>query len=230
MAAAGQQDAVLPDGNGSESSRNAAVSSRRYAHDMTLDHANIALTGFMGAGKTVVGRGLALCLGWGFVDLDAVIEAGEGASIREIFTRHGEGYFREREKAALEEVLDGSGQVIALGGGAVVDPDNRRLLKERSLLIWLRVAPPTVLRRTMGDGDRPLLQAGGPPARAGDAPATDDGAPSASAAADVLKLRRIEELSAQRQHIYAESHVTVDTDDLTVDQVVQRIQQQLCRP
>ncbi len=198
---------------------------------MTLDHANIALTGFMGAGKTVVGRGLARCLGWRFVDLDAVIEAGEGTSIREVFTRHGEGYFREREKAALGEVLDGSGQVIALGGGAVVDPDNRRLLKERSLLIWLRVSPPTVLRRTVGDGDRPLLQAGGPPTRAGNASADDDAAPSASAAdAEAMKLKRIEALSAQREHIYAEADLALDTDHLTVDQVVQHIQQQLCRP
>ena len=159
----------------------------------------------MAAGKTAVGRRLAQSLDWFFVDLDAVIEAGEGRPIPEIFAGRGEGYFREREKAALGQVLEGSGQVIALGGGAVVDADNRRLLKERSLLIWLRVSPGTVLSRVGETEDRPLLQ--GPD-----------------------RLKRIEELSAQREGIYAESHVAVDTDELTEDEVVQRIQQQLCRP
>lgn len=172
---------------------------------MTFDHANIALTGFMAAGKTVVSRRLARSLGWSFVDLDAVIEAGEGLAVREIFASRGERYFREREKAALGQVLDGSEQVIALGGGAVVDPDNLRLLKERSLLIWLKVSPQTVLGRTGETNDRPLLQ--GPD-----------------------RLKRIEELSAERESIYAEADFTLDTDELTVDQVVQRIQQQLCRP
>ena len=172
---------------------------------MTFDHANIALTGFMAAGKTVVSRRLARVLGWSFVDLDAVIEADEGLAVRVIFASRGERYFREREKAALGQVLDGSEQVIALGGGAVVDPDNLRLLKERSLLIWLKVSPQTVLGRTGETNDRPLLQ--GPD-----------------------RLKRIEELSAERESIYAEADFTLDTDELTVDQVVQRIQQQLCRP
>ena len=193
---------------------------------MTLDRANIALTGFMAAGKTVVGRSLARSLGWAFVDLDGVIEAGEGSSIREIFVRRGEPYFREREKAVLGRVLDGSGQVIALGGGAVVDPDSRSLLKERSLLIWLRVAPLTVLRRTRGSEDRPLLQR---PVGADTASAAG-ARPVPAADAEAVKLRRIEELSAQREDIYAEADFALDTDELTVDQVVQRIRQQLCRP
>ena len=159
----------------------------------------------MGAGKTVVGRRLARSLGWSFVDLDAVIEAGEGRPIPEIFAGRGEGYFRQREKAALSHVLEGSGQVIALGGGAVVDPGNLMLLKERSLLIWLRVSPDTVLSRVGRTADRPLLQ--GPD-----------------------RLKRIEELSAQREGVYAEAHVAVDTDGLSVDQVVQQIERQLCRP
>ena len=172
---------------------------------MTLDAANIALTGFMAAGKTVVGRRLAGSLGWAFVDLDAVIEDGEGVAVREIFASRGERYFREREKTALGQVLNGSEQVIALGGGAVVDPDNLRRLKERSLLVWLKVSPKTVLSRVGGGDDRPLLQ--GPD-----------------------RLKRIQELSAERESIYAEADLTVDTDELTVDRVVQRIQQQLCRP
>lgn len=159
----------------------------------------------MAAGKTVVGRKLARELDWSFVDLDAVIEEREGLPVREIFAQRGEGGFREREKAALGQVLDRAGQVIALGGGAVVDPDNLGLLKERSLLIWLKVSPRTVLFRAGSGDDRPLLRG-------------ED------------RLGRIEELSAQRERIYAEAHLAVDTDHLTVEQVVRRIRQRLCRP
>jgi len=159
----------------------------------------------MAAGKTVVGRRLARSLNWSFVDLDDVIEAAEGCAVRDIFASRGEPYFREREKAALARVLEGSAQVIALGGGAVVDGDSRRLLKQHSLLVWLRVSPRTVLGRVGMTDDRPLLR--GPD-----------------------RLQRIEELSAQREAIYAEAGVTVDTDELTVDQVVRRIEEQLCRP
>ena len=156
----------------------------------------------MAAGKTAVGRRLARELDWPFVDLDAVIEEREGLAVREIFDRHGEGYFREREKAALGQVLDGAGQVIALGGGAVVDPDNLGLLKERSLLVWLKVSPRTVLHRAGSADHRPLLRG-------------ED------------RLGRIEELAAQRERTYAEAHLAVDTDDLTVERVVRRIRQRL---
>ena len=175
----------------------------------------------MGAGKTVVGRRLAQSLGWSFVDLDAAIETREGRTVQDIFSGRnsdaavqavlakdvlgGELYFRELEKMILGEVLEGTGQVIALGGGTVVDPDNLKLLKQRSLLVRLKASPRTVLSRVGKTDDRPLLQ--GPD-----------------------RLKRIEELSTQREGIYAQAHVTVATDDLTVDQVVQRIQQQLCRP
>ncbi len=198
---------------------------------MAREYANIALTGFMAAGKTVVGRRLARSLGWSFVDLDAVIESSEGSAVREIFAGRGEGYFREREKAALAHVLEETGQVIALGGGAVVDPDNRARLKERSLLIWLKVSPGTVLDRTRGDDERPLLQQRGKAASEGDTAVFGGATPSVSPAeADAAKLGRIEELLAQREHIYAEADVTVDTDGLAVDHVVQRIQQHLCKP
>ncbi len=175
----------------------------------------------MGAGKTVVGSRLARSLGWSFVDLDAAIEAKEGRTVQDIFSGRysdaavqavlahevlgGELYFRELEKATLGEVLEGTQQVIALGGGAVVDPDNLRLVKQRSLLVRLKVSPRTVLGRVGETTDRPLLQ--GPD-----------------------RLKRIEELSMKREGIYAQAHVTVDTDELTVDQVVQQIRQQLCRP
>jgi shikimate kinase len=163
---------------------------------------NLALTGFMAAGKTVVSRRLARKLEWRFIDLDQVIETNQGLPIQAIFSQQGEGSFRAAEKHALEQVLEQEGQVIALGGGAVLDPENLHLLKERGLLIWLKVSPKVVLQRIKRKNNRPLLQGADP-------------------------LKRIEELAAQRENVYAEAGITVDTDDKPVDRVVDEILQLL---
>lgn len=89
----------------------------------------IVLTGFMGAGKTTVGRMLAKRLGWDFFDLDDGIVAAEGQSIAALFAEHGEAAFRERERRALERVLAAKKMVLALGGGALETPANRELLQ-----------------------------------------------------------------------------------------------------
>jgi len=159
---------------------------------------NIALTGFMAAGKTVVSRRLAQKLGWRFIDLDQVIETNQGLPIQTIFSQQGEGSFRAAEKYALEQVLEREGQVIALGGGAVLDPENLDLLKANGLLIWLKVSPRVVLKRIKRKHNRPLLQGADP-------------------------LKRIEELAAQRENVYAKADITVDTDDKPVDRVVDEI-------
>ena len=90
---------------------------------------NITLIGFMGTGKTTVGKRLAKRLGWEFVDLDALIEARTGRAIADIFTQHGEPVFRRLEQRWIRRVARGDQQVIATGGGAFLDPENRRLLK-----------------------------------------------------------------------------------------------------
>src|SRR5262245_50547332 len=96
--------------------------------DMTEPSCNLVLTGFMGAGKSTVGRALAHRLGRAFVDLDAVIEAEAGRPISAIFADDGESGFRDRETSAIRRVMATDNQVIATGGGALLRPENVRLL------------------------------------------------------------------------------------------------------
>ena len=154
----------------------------------------------MAVGKTVVGRRLAKKLGWRFVDLDRAIEAAEGMKVREIFERKGEAHFRRLEKRKLGEILRQERQVIATGGGAVVDEENLRLLKEKSLLICLTAGPETLLRRAGSGRRRPLLEGS-------------------------VRKRRIEELLSRREKSYAQAHATIDTDSLSVEDVVEKILQ-----
>lgn len=159
---------------------------------------NIALIGFMATGKSTVGRKLARRLKRRFVDLDDAIEAREGMKVREIFGRKGEAYFRKVEKEALQGLLQHDAQVIATGGGAVRDAENLRLMKEKSLLVCLEASPETLLRRVGKSDHRPLLRGRN-------------------------KRKRLQELLKQRERAYAQAHVSVDTDCLTVDEVVGKI-------
>lgn len=119
---------------------------------------NLVLVGAMGAGKSSIGKRLAERMGLRFVDADRDIELRTGASIGTIFDCEGEAGFRQRERAALLELLGGHDQVIATGGGVVLDADNRRDLRERGFVVWLQVDTPTQLRRLSRDRSRPLLQ------------------------------------------------------------------------
>lgn len=119
---------------------------------------NLVLVGPMGAGKTVVGSRLAGRLGLDFVDLDAAIARSAGSSISELFATQGEAAFRELEQLALAAVLAHSGQLIATGGGAVLDIRNRELLRRQGFVAWLRVGIDAQLRRLADSDDRPLLQ------------------------------------------------------------------------
>lgn len=119
---------------------------------------NLVLVGAMGAGKSSIGKRLAERMGLRFVDADHDIELRTGASIGTIFDCEGEAGFRQRERAALLQLLAGQDQVIATGGGVVLDADNRRDLCERGFVVWLQVDVPTQLRRLSRDRSRPLLQ------------------------------------------------------------------------
>jgi shikimate kinase len=119
---------------------------------------NLVLVGPMGAGKTSIGKRLGEHFRLAFVDADRDVELRTGASIGTIFDCEGEAGFRARERAALAELLADGGRVIATGGGAVLDPDNRRLLRERGFVVWLRVDVATQLQRLARDRARPLLQ------------------------------------------------------------------------
>ncbi|WP_338832826.1 Shikimate kinase [Moorella humiferrea] len=119
---------------------------------------NIVLIGFMGSGKTTVGKILAANLGWSFLDTDAMIEEDAGLSIKEIFARYGEQYFRELEQAAVARAAASRRAVIATGGGAVLSGVNVQRLREGNKVVWLQVGLETALQRAGVTGDRPLLQ------------------------------------------------------------------------
>lgn len=119
---------------------------------------NIALVGFMGTGKTSVGQELAKKLGWQFVEVDALIEQTAGKSIPDMFAKDGEITFREWEIEVIKQVARGKKQVIACGGGAVLNTINIARLKETSVMVLLTASPDTVLKRTASDKDtRPML-------------------------------------------------------------------------
>jgi shikimate kinase len=122
----------------------------------------IYLVGFMGSGKSTVGRALAGELGWTFVDLDEEIERRQGVSIAELFDTRGEAAFREIERAALHErirtVQMGRPQVISLGGGAFLADENCELASNNGVTIWLDCAFPTIARRVAGSTHRPLAR------------------------------------------------------------------------
>lgn len=165
---------------------------------MTRRH--VALVGMMGAGKTTVGRELAGRLGRPFVDLDDVVAAGAGCSVSEVFAREGEAGFRARERAALAEVCAAAvPQVIACGGGAVLDPANRALLASCARVVWLRARSDALAARVADGADRPLL------------------AGTSGAAA---RARRLADLAAEREAAYAAvADDVVDTDGRSADEV-----------
>jgi len=123
---------------------------------------SIFLVGPMGVGKTTIGRQLAKLLDYEFIDSDHEIEAKTGASIAWIFDVEGETGFRQRETAMIDDLTQRSRVVLATGGGAVINPDNRRLLKQRGIVVYLKASINELLKRTAHDKSRPLLQTANP--------------------------------------------------------------------
>ena len=158
----------------------------------------VILTGFMGSGKSCVGQMLANSLGCPFVDLDALIVADAGMSINEIFAREGEEAFRNRESACLERVLQKGVAVIASGGGVVLSPVNRRLMRSQGIVVNLTASLPVILERLKGATDRPLYS--------GDNAAN-----------------RVAALMEERQHFYADADIRIDTDNKSVEDVSAQI-------
>ena len=162
---------------------------------------NLVLVGPMGAGKSSIGKRIAGRFGLAFVDADREIETRTGASVTTIFECEGEAGFRARETATLADLLHGEGQVIATGGGAVLDAGNRALMRDRGFVVHLHVSLARQLERLARDRTRPLL-------------AGDD-------LADVLQS-----LSEQRAPLYAEvADLRFDTNTLFPPQAAL----QLCR-
>lgn len=159
----------------------------------------IYLVGFMGSGKSTVGRVLADELGWSFFDLDDEIEGVAGSSISEIFDKQGEEMFRALESAALAKrvraVQSGHPQVIALGGGALMNDKNFELVANHGVVVWLDAPFDLIERRVAAESHRPLAR-------------------------DPQKLR---ELFEQRSPRYALAHYRVDASDEETMKTVHRI-------
>lgn len=165
----------------------------------------IVLTGFMGTGKSEVGRRLARRLGRAFVDTDELIEARAGKPVAAIFADDGEAAFRRLEREAVAEAAGRGDAVIAVGGGAVVDPANVAVLRAAGVVICLTAHPETILARIGHGSARPLLAGGSPRAA-------------------------IERLLNERQAAYeAAADWTLDTSDVSVDEVVEDIRESLPR-
>ncbi len=156
------------------------------------------LVGFMGAGKSSVGKELARRLGAEFVDVDDRIEAAAGKTIGEIFSREGEQAFREREREAIRDAVSVPGRVIATGGGAFLDGGNRERLKAYAPVIFLDVSPAKALERLAGDTSRPLLAGG-------------------------EREKAVKELMERRRPAYRQADFRVDTENRTADRVAAKV-------
>ncbi len=123
---------------------------------------NLVLIGFMGCGKSSVGRRLSGLTGHRFVDTDELIVQAEGRSIPEIFAQQGEEYFREAETRALESTLEMQGVILSTGGGLILRAQNRELLPRIGIVAWLDAKPEILFERASRSGKRPLLQTENP--------------------------------------------------------------------
>lgn len=119
---------------------------------------SIVLVGIMGAGKTTIGRRLAVRIGLGFKDADAEIETAAGMPVPDIFATYGESAFRDVERRVIARLLDEGPLVLATGGGAYMNEDTRRRIGERGIAVWLRADHETLMRRVRRRVNRPLLQ------------------------------------------------------------------------
>jgi len=160
----------------------------------------------MGAGKSTVGRHLARSLEKTFLDSDKVIEERTGASISLIFEIEGEAGFRQREALVIDELTQRQNIILATGGGAVLSEENRRFLKERGHVVYLRAPLDLLVARTTRDRHRPLL-------------------------ANADPRQRLQSLLQEREPLYREAaDLIIDTGHRTVRQVVSLIRQQWTNP
>lgn len=171
----------------------------RAGTGLTTGMTTVVITGFMGTGKTSVGRALADRLRVAFVDTDSLIEKSEGRSVTEIFDDRGETYFRTVERQAIAAALATPGAVVATGGGAVMDPDNVAALRKAAPLVCLSARPDVIEARTRAQGGtRPLLSG-----------------------ADLEQ--HIAVLLAQRAEAYARADRQIDTSDRNLEDLVDEI-------
>ncbi len=159
---------------------------------------NIYLVGFMGTGKSAVGRELAKAKKWQFVDLDELIELSEKRAIVDIFAKDGEAYFRRVESRVLKDVAKEKKFIVACGGGAVINEDNVKIMKDSGTVVCLKASPEIILKRTAGYAHRPILNVKDP-------------------------KKQIELLLKLRAPFYARADKTIDTSRIPVREVAAKI-------
>ncbi len=163
----------------------------------------IVLVGLMGVGKTTVGRRLAKRMNLAFVDADEEIERAAGLTVEEIFSRFGEGYFRDGERRVITRLLEGQRQIIATGGGAFMNNETRALILEKAIAIWLDADLETLVKRVGRRNTRPLLKSGDP-------------------------AKILANLAATRNPVYATAHIHVMGNDspheITVAKIIEALQ------
>jgi shikimate kinase len=169
-----------------------------------LGQRSVVLVGLMGCGKSAIGRRLAHKLALPFVDADEEIEKAAGKSIEDIFTDHGEPYFREGERKVLARLLRSGPQVLATGGGAFMNDETRAAISEFGVSVWLKAELPLLVRRVGKRGNRPLLKAGDPEAV-------------------------LQSLIDKRYPVYAEADITVESRDVPHEVIVGEIIESLNR-
>lgn len=162
----------------------------------------VVLIGMMGAGKTTIGRRLAPRLGLRFFDADEEIQKAAGMSVADLFAAHGEASFRAGEAQVIARLLGGPPHVLATGGGAILNAETRRLIKERAISVWIKADVETLLKRATRRDTRPLL-------RSGDARET------------------LSRLLGSRAALYAEADLTIESapgpHSRTVDAIVEAL-------
>jgi len=163
-----------------------------------LGQRSVVLVGLMGCGKSAIGRRLAARLSLPFVDADEEIEKAAGKSIEDIFSEHGEPYFREGERKVLARLLRSGPQVLATGGGAFMNDETRVGIAGNGVSVWLKADLPLLVRRVGRRGNRPLLKDGDP---------------------EVV----LQELMAKRYPVYAEADITVESRDVPHEVIVGEI-------
>lgn len=166
----------------------------------------VALVGLMGAGKSAIGKRLALRLGLPFVDADDEIERAAGCSISEFFERFGEAEFRAGERRVISRLLAGPAHVLSTGGGAYMDAETRAMMRAYAITVWLRADLEVLYERVKKRTHRPLLRGGDP-------------------------KEILERLMSQRYPVYAEADVVVESTaqpaDITTDQVLEALRRHL---
>lgn len=159
---------------------------------------NIVLTGFMGTGKTVIGKSLARNLGWSYVDTDEFIEKKTGLKISGIFAKHGEKYFRDMETRIVKLVSNFNNYVIATGGGVVLRKENMDNLEKNGFIVNLHANPDVIYERVKSTSERPLLDKPNP-------------------------REEIKKLLEERKLYYKRCDMNVCTDDSNIGEMVEKI-------